>query len=298
MVSPIIPLDVYEAAVRVAGEALYWKSSLKRIFRTSGVSENAAIRYEALSKYAAMRAAWDDLDRVGTRGHLVQKNIIQALANIEKPDPKADQRAGNEALSELRRLVKKNSLLVDPLEAEAAARKKAMKDSLAAVSTRREGISRLNETFRGLQSSTDRHARGYAFERLLSDLFRLHEYDFASSYRTEIDQVDGALTVDGFTYLLEARWRQVPAVDGDLADLANKVSRRLVSTRGLFISMAGFREEVVSLYRLSHDSKLILMDGEDLAVILDQRISLVDALKSKIQAASIDGEPLLRLAAL
>lgn len=298
MTTPTIPLDVYEAAVRVAGEALYWKSSLKRIFRTSGVSENAAIRYEALSKYAAMRSAWDDLDRLGIRGHLVQKNIIQALANIEKPDPKADQRAGTEALSELRRLVKKNTLLVDPLEVEAAARKKAARDSLAAVSTRREGISRLNETFRGLQSNTDPQARGYAFERLLSDLFRLHEYDFVSSYRTEIDQVDGSLTVDGFTYLIEARWRQAQAVDGDLADLANKVSRRLVSTRGLFISMAGFREEVVSLYRLSHNSKLILMDGEDLAVILDQRIGLVDAMKAKIQAASVDGEPLLRLATL
>lgn len=298
MTTSNIPWDVYEAAVRVAGDALYWKSSLKRIFRSSGVSENASIRYEALSKYAAMRAAWDDLDRVGARGHQVQKNIIQALANIENPDPKADQRAGNEALSELRRLVKKNALLIDPNEAEAAARKKAAANTLNAASARRDGISRLNETFRGLHSSTDPHARGYAFERLLSDLFRLHEYDFVSSYRTEVDQVDGALTVDAFTYLIEARWRQAPAVDGDLADLANKVSRRLVSTRGLFISMAGFREEVVSLYRLSHDSKLILMDGEDLAVILDQRISLVDALKAKIQAASIDGEPLLRLAAL
>lgn len=298
MSTPIIHLDVYEAAVRVAGEALYWKSSLKRIFRSSGVSENAAIRYEALSKYAAMRAAWDDLDRVGDRGRQVQRNIIQALANVEKPDPKADQRAGTDALSELRRLVKKSGLLVEPAEAAAAARKKSAENSLHEASTRRQRISELNETFRGLHDSMDPQSRGYAFERLLSDLFRLHEYDFVSSYRTEVDQVDGALTVDGFTYLIEARWRQTPAVDGDLADLANKVSRRLVSTRGLFISMAGFREEVVSLYRLSHDSKLILMDGEDLAVVLDQRISLVDALKAKIQAASVDGAPLLRLATL
>lgn len=293
-----IPLDVFEAAVRVAGDALYWKSSLRHIFRTSGVSENAATRYEQLSKYQAMRTAWDELERVGSRGRIVQKNIVQALANLEKPDPKADQQVGMRAIEELRRLAKRTQLLVDPEELKRQQRKDSRDAAAETRAFRTQRLANLRSQFQTLHGETNTQSRGYAFEKLLAELFRTYEFDFTGSYKTDIDQVDGALVLDGFTYLMEARWRQHPAVEVDLAGLSNKASRRIHATRAIFISMAGFRPEVVAQYRLAHESRLILLDGEDLALIFEGRVELPDALRAKTHAASVDGEPHLRLATI
>ena len=71
-----VPFPVFEAAVRVAGEALHWKRSLRQILRDCGVSENGYARYQQLSKFQILRSIWDDLDKVGSRGRQVQHKII------------------------------------------------------------------------------------------------------------------------------------------------------------------------------------------------------------------------------
>lgn len=290
--------SVFEATVRVAGEALYWKRSLKRILRTSGVTEKVVTQYEDLTKYQILREVWARLDNAGSRGLKVQKNIVAHLANLDAPEEKADQRAGKEAIAELQRLSKAYGLLVDP---DQLTRKRAQEERQrkADEKSRREmELGRLLQRFRDLHDEQDARARGYEFERMLADLFRLYEIEFKGSYKTEIDQVDGALKFDSFTYLLEARWRKEAAVEADLSLLHSKVARRIDATRGIFISMMGFRSEVVDLYRLSRGQKLVFIDGQDLAFILEDRVELPDALRAKISAASIDGEPYLQLSSL
>lgn len=159
-------------------------------------------------------------------------------------------------------------------------------------------LASLNDTFRALHAESDRQRRGYELERLLAALFRLDELEYSGSYKTETDQVDGSVTLDSFTYLVEARWRQSPAADADLGGLAHKVERRIDATRGLFISMAGFRKEAVDLFRRSKDNRLVLVDGADLAWILDGRIEFAEALREKVRAASVQGEPFLSLLTL
>lgn len=293
-----IPHSVFEAAVRVAGETLYWKRSLRRILRTSGVKEAAIIRYENLSKYQILRGVWDQLDKAGPRGLKVQKSIVAALANLDGPEPQADERAGKEALVELRRLSQANGLLVDPDEQARKARRDETARRAEERDEREKRLSALNSAFAEMHRETNVQARGYAFERLLADLFRMYELEFNSSYKTEIDQIDGAVQFEAFTYLLEARWRSQPAVESDLSQLTSKVRRRIEATRGIFVSMAGFRSEVVQLYRLSQEQRLVLVDGQDLALILEGRIELPDALRAKVESASVDGDPYLQLATL
>ncbi len=43
--------------------------------------------------------------------------------------------------------------------------------------------------------------------------------------------------------------------------------------RGLFVSMVGFRQEVVLEFTRGASSNIILMDGQDLALILEGHIS-------------------------
>lgn len=62
--------------------------------------------------------------------------------------------------------------------------------------------------------------------------------------------------------------------------------------------MAGFRKEAVDLFRLSRDNRLVLVDGADLQWILDGRMGLSEALREKVRAASIQGDPFLSLLTL
>ena len=63
--------------------------------------------------------------------------------------------------------------------------------------------------------------------------------------------------------------------------------RKIDSTRGLFVSVAGFRSEVLD--EASDLLDLILIDGQDLALILEGRISLIEALQLKLDKAAQQG---------
>lgn len=287
-----IPLSVFEAAVQVAGSALHYKSSLKQLLRNSGVSENGAQRYSDLTKYQMFRNTWDDLDRAGTRGRRVQHRLITALANLDKPDPNVpDAIAGQRAIADLRRLAQQANLLVSPEDLARTERRNIAATAAAEATAKRKQLVALNDTFQKLHRETDKQRRGYDLERLLAALFRWAELDYHGSYKTETDQIDGAITLDSFTYLIEARWRENVAVATDLAVFADKVERRIDATRGLFISMAGFRPAAVDNYRQAKENRLVLLDGGDLAWILEGRCDLIDALRAKVRAASIQGDP-------
>lgn len=291
MVEPI-SLSVFEAAVQVAGAALHYKNSLKQLLRNSGVSENGVERYSDLTKFQIFRSIWGDLDRAGTRGRKVQHRIITALANLDKPDPRVpDVAAGEQAVADLRRLAQQANLLVSPTDQAREERRKAAASAVSASSLKRKQLAELNETFQELHRQSNKQRRGYAFEKLLAALFRWAELNYHGSFRTETDQIDGAVTLDSFTYLIEARWRDNMAVATDLAVFADKVERRIDATRGLFISMAGFRPAAVARYRQTKENRLVLLDGADLAWILEGRFDFSEALRAKVQAASIQGDP-------
>jgi hypothetical protein len=100
---------------------------------------------------------------------------------------------------------------------------------------------------------------------------------------------------NGFTCLVEARWRQDQPTIGDLADFKFKVDGKTDSTRGLFISIAGFDGEVLDHFAGNSGTRrnVIYMTGHDLALIFGGHIGLVDALLMKINAAESRGEYLI-----
>lgn len=287
-----IPLSVFEAAVQVAGTALHYKNSLKQLLRNSGVSENGVARYFELTKYQIFRSIWGDLDQAGTPGRKVQHRLITALANLDKPHPNVpDVAAGELAIAELRRLAQRANLLVSPADLAREERRRASATEASALGVKREQLATLNTIFQGLHQEQDKQRRGYDFEKFLASLFRWAELDYHGSFRTETDQIDGAVTLDSFTYLIEARWRANAADAADLATFTDKVERRLDATRGLFISMAGFQTAAVERYRQTKENRLVLLDGTDLAWILEGRLDFSEALRGKILAASTRGDP-------
>lgn len=89
---------------------------------------------------------------------------------------------------------------------------------------------------------------------------------------------------------MEDRWRKLTPTKGDLLEFRGKVEGKLGGTRGVFISVAGFRAEVIDDWE-KRANLIIFVDGRDLMTILEGSVSLIDALDHKIAKASQVGIP-------
>ena len=135
-------------------------------------------------------------------------------------------------------------------------------------------------------------------EDMDKELFSLFEIRYRKSYKAEGEQIDGFFTFGGFDYLVEARWRKQQPSLQELNGFKGKVDRKIESTRGIVISIQGFNDAIVQHLRETGPANLILMDGYDLTLILDGRISLIDALQVKIDKAAQEGIIYFRLSNL
>ena len=99
----------------------------------------------------------------------------------------------------------------------------------------------------------------------------------------------GFFNFGGFDYLVEARWRREQPSLQDLLAFKGKVDRKIESTRGVVVSIPGFREDTVQRLREAGAANLILVDGYDLNLVLEGLVSLIDALQAKVEKAAQEG---------
>lgn len=291
-----LPTEVVEAAVTVCGRAFYLKAPLKTLMLAKGVPAPLWDRYDVPgnTKYSIARNVFADLDSRGADGRQVLRAVIAELANMSKPHPSVeDKAAGQQALRELREVATAQRVLTDPETARRHDRDKRVADAAAARHRRGATLAALARRVADLsKSANNAQARGYELERILAELFGAFEMTYRPSYRRDREQVDGAFDHRGFHYLVEARWRAHPPDFGDLADFKGKIDGKLDSTRGMFVSMAGFDEEVVSYFMNRAGgtrNNLILFDGQDLMAVLEQSIDFAEALDYKIAKAAQEG---------
>lgn len=157
----------------------------------------------------------------------------------------------------------------------------------AALRRFNQDLESLKAKFLDLQSETDVHARGYAFESLLADLFLLYDLEPRLAYKLPLEQIDGSFTFDTDDYIVEARWRAVPADRGDGDIFAKKVERKGKNAVGLFISINGFSQPFKEAFKES--TPFIVMDGADMYAVFDNRVRLDDLIRIKKRHANETG---------
>jgi hypothetical protein len=144
-------------------------------------------------------------------------------------------------------------------------------------------------------TSGDPHRRGYLLQDLLNRLFDMHGFPVTRSFQRNEggEQIDGAFEMEGWQYIVECRWRAKLADIRDLDGLTGQVRRSGHQTMGLFLSIQGWSEHVVSLMKQNPDKRVILMEGYDLRCVLDRQADLRDLMKAKVRALNLEAEPYL-----
>lgn len=287
-----LPFEIREAVVQVFGKAFWYKDPLRSFLLGAGVSVELYERYADEAKFKIGRHLLAELDRLGEEGWLLQRRIVTELCKLRNvPDPGVPDRDGAvAALRYLKELALAQEIVAREETSTNETRLREAQMRQAAIAARAQRTEQLRATFSAMVTSReDPQGRGYGLEDLIGELCDLHEVPYRPPYRTETEQIDGYLLFEGFDYLIEARWRLGPPSLQDLTAFKGKVDRKLESTRGLFLSIPGFRPEVVTDFMRGGTANVILVDGQDLTLVLEGQVSLVDALKLKIQKAVQEG---------
>lgn len=221
---------------------------------------------------------------------VIEMQDFSHLAKLENGDDKV--RAAKAAVRKLRELVEPHKEARDE-EAEAKERQRRAEQRMLQNSAIRAKLGDINRDFCRLATSTDMQGRGFQLERILRETFDLFDLDPKASFKLVGEQIDGAFAFQGTDYLMEARWSKELQDAAALNGFDGKVRRKLDNTLGLFLSINGFSDDGLTAFGSGERPRILLMDGADLAAVLDQRIELGALILRKKQHASRTGKILL-----
>ncbi len=170
-------------------------------------------------------------------------------------------------------------------------------NEVAAERRRSYLLANLSRRLNRLTSAGDQE-RGYGFQDAIAKLFRIEGMTWEPGYRRSETEVDGAVDLDGWYYLVETRWRRRPANWSDLETLRAKVRRSSRQTMGLFMSMSGWTPSASETLRAGGEQAVLLVGREDIAVVLAGTMGLAELLRAKARHLALFGEPYLSPSAM
>ncbi len=280
-----LPFEILDAMIQCFGRAFHYKDPMASFLIGTGVSRPVVDKYKHEPKFVWARHLLTELGE-SDEGRITQRKVLTALCRLRNlPDPAVEDRnVGLEALRTLKKLAVEHDLVVREDIEKRQSTISHGEEQVRLVQERATKLQKLRDIFNANVVRNDRQAAGYSLEDLLVELFSLFEIQYKRPYKTPTQQIDGYFSLDGFDYLVEARWRKEQPTEGKIGEFQRKVNTKLESTRGLFVSIVGFREEVATQFN-GQGANIILMDGVHLTHILEGRIDLREALRFMIETA-------------
>jgi len=296
------PPEVIQALKKALRNIYWYKDDLRLFFLTCELPDNIVMKqgWHDPQEYK-IRIAGRVLDelismREAGVGHI--RRMIQAIVNIRDfshlrnlEDGAVKVSAARKSVEVLRELVLKHDVTFRKEHEERAVRT----DRLTQMMKRRnDEIERLQAQFYDLAVIKNPQKRGVLFQNFLRELFNAHDLNPHGSFRITGEEIDGAFEFEMTQFLLEAKWQKDPVGVAPLDFFSKKVERKLENTLGLFIALNGFTEDGLKAFSGIRPS-IILMDGQDLAVVLQGLVDFRDLLKRKVRYASQTGNPFLQV---
>lgn len=283
----------------MAGTCFWFWNSFYSFLESSGVPKDLPRRFpkESYNKYDVMRNVLSWLEERGdleTINSLVS-NFYKLRAAVDRDN--LDEEKARRLLADFREAVG-----TDPIDREIQARERArareaFEQSLSQKQTQVFLLEELNSRFISLATANEvsPQQRGFQLEALLFDLLQHSEFEYSAPYRTAgKEQIDGHFRFEKFDYLVESKWEKDVTKQPDLSVFDGKIRGKAQSTRGLFVSATGFDENAIR--KFSGDApRIVLMTGEDLALVLSGRFTFYDAMKAKVDAIVRHGNILFHL---
>lgn len=290
---------VINPLIRVLSTAYWYRDELRDFLVVATGDRSLIFRYpwhdKTMSKRDLARALVHDLTENQHKYRDVLVRLILTAADM--PDPVAlkhledgakKYQMAREAIDVLRPLVEPYRKEQEEIT-EFQRRLQTRKD----IDAFRQHTNQMIDDLRAKFIESEKMAaqpRGYALEGILKELFEVFNLEARRPFTAYGEQIDGAFTLAGTDYIVEAKWQAKPIAAGDVTEFAGKVTRRLDNTLGLFVSMSGFQASVPDLVARTGRHSVLLMDGSDLMAVLERRLPLDELITRKKRHAAETGD--------
>lgn len=160
-------------------------------------------------------------------------------------------------------------------EREQAAVRKRAQDLRVQQSKQRADLDRLRERLDQMASRLGTQEAGYDFEKWFYDLVGYFELIARPPYVHAGRQIDGTITCEGTTYLVELKFTAVQAAGPDVDVFYKKVTDKADNTMGIMVAIAGYSTVAIQSASIPR-TPLLLLDHGHLYALLAGTLSLPD----------------------
>jgi hypothetical protein len=174
---------------------------------------------------------------------------------------------------------------------KAEARKRAAEIN-AEIKARATDLTKLEEQLTEVSKGLGTKEAGYAFQNWFYELVDYYEIANRQPFVVDGRQIDGSITIDGTTYLVELKFTRDQSDAPDIDSFFKKISGKADNTMGVMFSIAGYSS--VAIKEASGPRGLLLLfDHNHLYMLLHGTCSLEELVCRVRRHASQTGEAYL-----
>ena len=248
-------------------KAIWFKGSLRMFLIQHQISESALAQWQAdQSKREFIEWLWPRLvkDEKGQNAILFMARSLSEMNHFPDLERKEDTKEripeAVEAINRLRRAVSEINETIRETKASEARRKAAVEE-VAKRQAAQQSLEKLQTALNGLATKMGTQEGGYQFERWIYDLAIYFELEARPGYKAAGRQIDGAITIEGTTFLIEAKLVNKPIGSPDIDIFMAKIESKADNTMGLFISLSGFNDGAKQAASKQRTPMLLLDSG-------------------------------------
>ncbi len=282
----------------------YWRrKAFRNILRRNGVAEKFLASWaEDESKRALLDRLVPALESA-EKGPAVIKQLAVHLADqVSFPDltgwPDAAEKiaAARTAVTALKSYIDRERSAAEVARARQSIREEAERQRAEKLASQQD-LAKLQSRVADLHSKIGTQDSGYAFEDWFFDLVQFFDLEHRRPYKTNGRQIDGSITYEGTTYLVELKFTDDQTGAPDIDTLVAKVNSKADNTMGIFISMAGYSSVAVAEASKPRTT-LLLLDASHLFLVLQGLWELPELISRLRQHSSQTSEAYLAAAQL
>ena len=305
------PPDLFNLLVDTIPRLVRSKQDVLVFFLGAGVRRSLTSEFErqlredrdSLNKFEIARTLLQRLNEAGDATIRERRELLKRVVEFEDFSTcwENEQLAARGLVSQIQKAVDvRDSFTRMKLEREAELRKhRELKEQESERERLRlKSLDTIRKDLNRLFSLPDPSERGRLLEKVMNGLFE-HEGILVSDSFTRtgdkgegvIEQVDGAVEIDGDIYLVEMKWLKEKVSRGDVSEHLVRVFNRGES-KGIFISYSEYTPAAINCCKESLSQSVILLCKlQEIVYLLERGDNLKDFLKKKIQGSIVHREP-------
>ena len=221
--------------------------------------------------------------------NLSEQTTFPDLRNWEDSDQKIQE--AHKAVQELKAYLRQQD--------EERNTEKERQDALDRARSERQRIQRsltdktkLQQRLDALHAKVGTQEGGYEFEWWFYELLNYCEISNRKPYKTDGRQIDGSLTHEGTTYLIELKFTKSQSGATDIDSLKAKVNKMADNTMGIMVSISGYSSTAIADASGSKTTLLIL-DASHLYLFLSGGMTFAEIISRVRRHASQTGQAYL-----